>query len=110
MSFGSPRRAHRLLLQDAQELDLEVYRQLADLVEEEGAARRLLEEAAPVRVGVGEGALLVPEELGFEQVLGDGAAVDRDERTGLARRARVDGAGDELLARAALAVMSTVVL
>ena len=53
----------RLLLQDAQELHLEVERQLADLVEKERPARGLLEEAAPVGDGVGERALLVPEEL-----------------------------------------------
>ena len=52
-----------LLLQHAQELHLQVERQLADLVEEERAAVGLLEEAAPVGDGVGERALLVAEEL-----------------------------------------------
>ncbi len=53
--------------------------------------------------GVGEGALLVPEELALEQVLRDGAAVDRDERAAAAAAAPVNRARDELFADAALA-------
>ncbi|MCY1536507.1 hypothetical protein D9M68_719670 [compost metagenome] len=43
------------------------------------------------------------EELGFEQGLGDGAAVDRDERPPGARAGPVDRARQHLLARAAVA-------
>ena len=52
----------------------------------------------------GEGAALVAEELGLDQLLGDGRAVDLDE--GPSRRAEqgVDGAGHQLLAGAVLAV------
>ena len=46
----------------------------------------------------------VAKELTLEQVLGDRAAVDLDERAAFARAVLVDGAGDEFLARAALAV------
>ena len=53
--------------------------------------------------GAGEGAALVAEELGFDQVVGDGGAVDRDEGLGGALAAQVDGLGDQLLARAAFA-------
>ena len=55
-------------------------------------------------VGAGEGAALVAEELGLEQLAGQGGAVDLDEGA-LARAAErvVDGAGDELLADAGLA-------
>ena len=35
-----------------------------------------------LRVGAGEGALAVAEQLALDQVLGQGAAVDRDERRG----------------------------
>src|SRR5881409_2303847 len=52
----------------------------------------------------GERALLVAEQLRLEQRLGQRGAVDRDERTAAPRRARVDRARDELLARAALAL------
>ena len=81
-------RAHFLLLEDAQQLDLERQRQLADLVEEERAAVGLDEEAAPRAVGAGEGALGVPEELALEQRLGNRAAVHRDEGLAAARRLR----------------------
>src|SRR5207245_3140616 len=56
-----------------------------------------------VLVGVGEGALLVAEQLALEEGLGDGAAVHGDERLGGALRLHVDGARDQLLAGAGLA-------
>ncbi len=68
------------LLQRAQQLHLQVQRQLADLVEEERALVGDLELAGPRRDGAGERALHVPEELALDQVLGDRAAVDDDER------------------------------
>ena len=52
--------------------------------------------------GAGEGALLVPEELGFEQLLGQRGAVHRDEGVRHSRAIGVDGARDQLLARAGL--------
>ncbi len=51
----------------------------------------------------GEGALLVAEQLVLEEVLGDRRAVDRDERPLRPRRELVQGAGEQLLAGAALA-------
>ena len=77
--------------------------ELADLVEEEGPSGGLLEEAAPIARGVGEGPLLVPEELALEQVLGDRAAVQRDEGERLPVGVRVERARDQFLAHAALA-------
>jgi hypothetical protein len=67
-------------LQHAQQLDLPGQRQLADLVEEDGAGVRALELAAPVVGRAGERALLVAEQFGFEQAVRNRAAVDRDER------------------------------
>src|SRR5437879_899092 len=55
------------LLEGAQELDLELGRHIADLVEEYRAAVRQLEFAQPPLLGIGECALLVPEQLGFEE-------------------------------------------
>ena len=54
-------------------------RHLADLVEEERAAVGLLEEALLVAQRAGEGAALVAEQLALEQVLGQRAAVDRQD-------------------------------
>jgi hypothetical protein len=66
-------------LEHAQQLDLQLERHLGDLVEEQRAAVRALEEARMVAVGTGEAALLVAEDLAFHEVGRDGAAVDREE-------------------------------
>src|SRR3569623_3231847 len=49
----------------------------------------------------GEGALLMSEELAFEQGLGDRGAVDRDERAARTRAGIVQAAAEQFLARAA---------
>jgi hypothetical protein len=64
---------------------------------------RLLEEPALLAVRPREASALVAEELALEDRLGKGRAVDGDEGLGRARALGVDGARDELLARAALA-------
>ena len=51
-----------------------------DLVEEQRAARGLLDAADLGRDRAGERALLVAEQLGLEELLGQRRAVDRDER------------------------------
>jgi hypothetical protein len=91
------------LLQHAQQLHLHGGRDLADLVEEEGAAVGLLEATLASAVGAGEGALLVAEQLALQQGLGERGAVEGDEGLGRPRSERVDGAGQLALAGAALA-------
>ena len=92
-----------LLLQHAQHLALCQRRHVADFVEEQRAAVALLELADAAAVGPGEGALLVAEQLALQQGLRDGGAVDGQERPGGAAAVLVEGAGDQFLARAALA-------
>ena len=93
-----------LLLDHAQDLGLRLQRHVADLVEEERSAVRLLElPGAPIG-RAREGALLVPEELALEEVLGDRGAVDVDERAVGPVAHLVHEPGDELLAGAVLAV------
>src|SRR5256886_13194337 len=92
------------LLEHAQDLGLGHGREAGDLVEEERAPVGQLEAALLPPRRAGERALLVAEQLRLEQRLGERGAVDRDERAAAPRRARVDGAGDELLAGAALAL------
>src|SRR5207253_1219460 len=58
-----PDAADLLRLERAQELRLHLERQLADLVEENGAALGRLERAHPIAVGAGERAAHVPEQL-----------------------------------------------
>ena len=79
------------LLQHPQQLGLRGERQLADLVQEQGAALRGLERALARGDRAGEGTPLVPEQLALDQVLGQRRAVDGDER-GRWRRAH-GGAG-----------------
>ena len=94
---------HHLLLQHAQHLGLRLQAHVADLVEEDRAAVRQLELAAPICHGAGERAAHVPEELALDQLLGNGRAVDLDERPGAAKAQRVDVARHQLLAGSVLA-------
>src|SRR3989441_941110 len=73
-----------------------------DLVEIDRAPLRVLEWPGLAPVRPGEGALLVAEELGLEQLRRDRRTVDLDERTVAPGRLRMDGPGNEVLAHAAL--------
>ncbi len=88
-------------LDEAKQLDLERQRDVADLVEEQGAAMGELDLALVGLDRSGEGALLVAEQFGLEQVLGDGGAVDRDEGAAGAVARLVEAAGEQFLAGAA---------
>src|SRR2546422_3790995 len=77
-------------------------REFADLIEEDGAAIGDLQSALPLCQCPGKGALLVAEELAFNQSLGERRTVDRDERTACARAVQMNGARRELFAGAAL--------
>src|SRR5207302_1749368 len=72
----APDALERLLLEHAQELRLEVERQVADLVQEERAVVRELEAPDPSRDGTGERAPLVAEQLALEEARGDGRTVE----------------------------------
>ena len=77
-------------LQGAQQLRLQADIHFADLVEQQRPAIRRLEFADTACDGAGERALLVAEQLGLQQVLGDRRTVQRDER-----RLRTGASGDE---------------
>ena len=62
-----------LALSRARKLDLRAQGDVADLVEEEGAAVGVLEPAFPLPVGAGERPLDVAEELAFQDVIGNAA-------------------------------------
>src|SRR5581483_11494935 len=85
------------LLEGAEELRLHRGRHVADLVDEERAAMRALEEALAGLGRAREGALLVAEELGLEEAVRERGAVLAHERPGAARGELVDGARGELL-------------
>src|SRR5205809_2315644 len=88
------------LLQHPQQLDLQVHRQVADLVEEDGAAVGELKSSDLALYGAGERALLVPEQLAFHQAGGDRPAVHRHEGPFPAAAEAVDAARNQLLAGA----------
>src|SRR5262245_36916402 len=97
-------RGDLLLLDGAEELALKMERHLPDLVEEEGAPARHLEVAAAVLVGSREGALAGAEELGLEELGGNGRAVHGHKGAVAPRPREVHGAGEQLLAHARLSV------
>jgi hypothetical protein len=88
------------LLEEAEQPDLEVDRQLADLVEEEGAARGAFDATGLLLQRAGERAPFVAEEFAREEFSGEQAAIDGDERAVATWRAAVNGPGDQFLARA----------
>ena len=92
-----------LLLEVPQDLHLQRQRQLPDLVEEKRPLVGRLDAPLAQDVGPREGALLVAEEFALQQRLRDGPAVDHHEGASPAPAELVNGQGDELLARAALA-------
>ena len=87
----SPTRSNSLLLQDAQQLDLQLGAHAGDFVEEDRAAVGRLEAAGLVVDGAGERPLDVAEQLALQQALAEGAAVDADVGAVGARAEAVDG-------------------
>ena len=67
------------LLKEAQQLDLERQRDVADLIEEQGAALRQLDLARRRLDRPGKSAALISEQLGLKQVLRNCRAIDGDE-------------------------------
>ena len=87
-----------------QELGLKRQGQVADLVQKEAAAVGLFDQPGLVPEGPGERPAGMAEKLALQEMVGNGPAVDGDERAPASLPAVMDGPGDELLARAALAV------
>ena len=100
--LGAAQGADPALLDGAQQLGLHGQRQVADLVEKQRAALGGLEVAGPVLGGAGVRPLARTEEFGLQQVLGNGAAVDGDQRPLRALAAGMQGAGHQFLAGARL--------
>ncbi len=92
-----------LQLEKPQQLRLDVDREVADFVEEERASRRGAHKAWLVGHRAREASTPVAEELAIGQFPSRRRAVVRQKHRGAAVRTDVDGARDELLARAALA-------
>ncbi len=76
--LGRAQAADRALLQGAQQFGLRAGGQVGHLVEEQGAAMGRFEFAGGLVGGAGERALLVAEQLVFEQRFRDCTAIHRD--------------------------------
>jgi len=87
----------------AEQPGLQIEGQLANLVQKNGAAPGRGEQPVLGPAGPGESPFDVAEELAFDQRRHQRAAVDGDEWLGGIRTVGVDRAGDQLLARPALA-------
>ena len=90
------------LLQNPQQFGLQPKGEVADLIEQDGAADGFFEKALLVLGGIGKGPLAVAEELAFQDGLGQGRAVDHHHLPGAALAEAVDGPGGHLFAGAAL--------
>ena len=77
--LAADRRDH-LLLQSPEDLCLHRKRHVADLIEKQRSILGIPERARAVAGRSRERALHMAEQLAFEQVRGDGGAVDRNER------------------------------
>src|SRR5262249_39796593 len=87
-----------LILQDAQQLRLEIKRDLANLVQKYGAVIGQLKPSDALCDGASEGPFLVTKKLAFEQAGWNRGATQFDERAVLPAAVSVYGAGDQLLA------------
>ena len=96
-------RQHLALFEKAQQLGLDVERQVADFVEEQRAADRRAEHAGLVGDRAGEAAAAMAEQLAVGELPRGARAVVGQEHAAMPRRAGVNGARDEILAGAALA-------
>ena len=102
--FAAPAQAlDHALLQDAQQLGLQ--RHGRSPISSRNRVPPLASSILPDGLlgGAGEGALLVAEQFGFQQGLGDRGAVDGDEALAGARRQFVHAARQHLLAGAGFA-------
>ena len=75
--------AHTLkfpFLQHPQNLDLQTQIHFPDFVQENGSSVRQLKTSGPGAQRVGKSALFMPEEFAFQQLLGNGPAVDGHKR------------------------------
>ena len=84
--------------EQAQQLDLQRQRQLADFIQKKRAAACCFDKALFAMSGAGKCPLLVAEEFAFEQRFGHSGAVDRNKRPLFPRTGFMNGVGYQFLA------------
>ena len=97
-------RAVFAVLQEAQQGHLALGRERVDLIQEQGAAAGVVDQAGLGHLGIGEGAAAVAEQFALDQAVGNGAAIDRHEGKIPARAGVVDFACGDFLAGAGFAL------
>ena len=96
-------RQEAAFLDKAEQLGLQLGRQLGNLVEQQRSSARALHHPGRARDGAGEGAALMAEQRALSQLARDGGTVDGDEGMRAARGSRVQEARRDFLAHARLA-------
>ena len=99
---GAPQTPDRVFLERLEQLGLQRVRHEPDLVEEDRAAMRNVQQPCLRLPGVGECATLEPEELGFEQRVRNRRAVHVDECPLRSRTHLMDHVRDESFAGSGL--------
>ncbi len=102
--FESPHAPIAARVEELQDLRLYLRLGLRHLVQKEGPGIGQFEQSRLRRLRVREGALLVPEELRFKELTGQGGAVDLDEGRCDTWALAVDRARERPLARARLSL------
>ena len=92
------------IVEHAEQLDLRVGGQFADLIQKKRTAVGRFENAFAVGMGIGECTADMPEKLAFDESFRQGAAVDRDERSFTTAAIAVDCPGGKLFACAGFAL------
>ncbi len=100
---GATDRSHAPRFEGAQQLRLNLFGELANLVEKQRTAFGRLEHPGSCGVGATEGALDVAKQLALDEIARDRGAVERAQRTA-APAALVQRLGDELFAHAGLSL------
>src|SRR6056297_2290190 len=101
--FHTAKSLETSFLQHPEELRLQVIGELRDLVQKKCSVTSRLEASDSCALRIGESAGLGAEQLRLDQRVGNGRAVDGDERFRRAWAVVVDGVGDQFLADTALA-------
>ena len=97
-----------MVLEYPQELHLQGGGQFSNFIQEEGPARGLLEQAAGGLVSPGVRPPDMAKQLVFQQALRDSPAVNGHKRALGSAAGRMDGLGNQLFTRTALAYRATV--
>ena len=103
MGYGGTYAFVCAVLYDPEDLLLNLHGDVSYFIQKQCTALRLLEAALAGLVGTGEGALLVPEELAFDECWGKGSTVYGDQILLPAFREVVESAGGHFLSASSLA-------